>query len=319
MSVYTIVSEQQVEQFLQRFDLGRLTRMEGISEGIENTNYFVDTEHGQFVLTLFEWLDESELPYFLKLMSHVASAGLPCPRPIADHQGKFLHQLLAKPAALITRLKGHTIQEPSVEQCRQVGDLLAQMHLVMRDFHYPRENNRDTDWFRAQGARLQPKLSATDQALLYSEISYQEQRKQMLESLPGGTIHADLFKDNVLFDGNQLSGVIDFYYACRECWLYDVAVTINDWCRLNDQTICLQRYRALLSAYHARRPYQANEHDAWQDVLRRASLRFWLSRLGGKFFPRDGEITHIKDYDVFKNILLMCRNSVPSLTEATSV
>lgn len=313
MSVYTIVSKQEMEQFLQHFDLGRLTYLEGINEGIENTNYFVDTNQGKFVLTLFEWLDESELPYFLKLMSNVASAGLPCPRPIADKQGIVLQKLIGKPAALITRLKGHTIQEPNIEQCRQVGDILARMHLAMKDFDYPRDNNRDADWFYAQSTKVEAKLSYTDKGLLRSEILYQEQHKPILESLPSGTIHADLFKDNVLFDSDHLSGVIDFYYACQGCWLYDVAVAINDWCRTSDQTIHPQHYRALLSAYHVRRPFVASECDAWQNVLRRASLRFWLSRICGKFFPRAGEITHIKDPDVFKNILLQCRNSVPAL------
>ena len=308
MSVYTVISQQAIAQFIHGFNIGALLSYQGIDEGIENTNYFVDTEQGHYVLTVFEWLASEQLPYFINLMCHVADAGLPCPHPVADQQGNTLHRLMDKPAALITRLPGHTLKkEPSVAQCAQVGDLLARMHLVMRGFKDHSENVRDIDWFRTQSAKLQSKLNQDDYTLLKDEVQYQG--CHLPDTLPGGTIHADLFKDNVLFDNEQLSGVIDFYYACHAKLLYDVAVAVNDWCRGADQHLSTPHYEALIKAYHLRRPFEASEQDEWQNTLRRAALRFWLSRLRDKVFPKDGAITHIKDPDVFKNILLLCRNA----------
>ena len=305
MSVYTVISEEELRQFIQRFDIGPLLSYRGIDEGIENTNYFVNTNQGSYVLTLFEWLGANQLPYFINLMCHVADAGLPCPHPIADQQGYTLHELKGKPAALITRLPGHTIKSPSVTQCQQVGNILARMHLVMRDFDDHSENIRGINWFKVQSNKLESKLGKDDSALLNDEIKHQS--KQLLDTLPKGTIHADLFKDNALFEGERLSGVIDFYYACHGKLLYDVAVTVNDWCRLADQHLSRPHYEALINAYHLIRPFEPTERDEWQNILRRAALRFWLSRLRDKLFPKDGAITHIKDPDVFKNILLLCR------------
>ena len=305
MSVYTVISEEDLGRFIQRFDIGSLLSYRGIDEGIENTNYFVDTDWGDYVLTLFEWLEADQLPYFINLMCHVADCGLPCPHPIADRQGLTLHELKGKPAALITRLPGRTIKAPSVAQCQQVGDILAKMHLVMRDFDGHSENIRDIGWFKMQSDNIQSKLSKDDSALLNDEIKHQS--KQLSDALPAGTIHADLFKDNALFEGERLSGVIDFYYACHAKLLYDVAVTVNDWCRSADQHLSHPHYEALINAYHLRRPFEPTERDEWQNILRRAALRFWLSRLRDKLFPKDGAITHIKDPNVFKNILLLCR------------
>ena len=311
MSVYTVISQEVMEQFIQGFDIGTLLSYRGIDEGIENTNYFVDTDRGYYVLTLFEWLEANQLPYFIKLMCHLADAGLPCPHPVASRQNQTLHDLMDKPATLITRLPGHTIKEPSVTQCEQVGNMLARMHLVMRNFEDHSENIRDIDWFKMQFTKIQSKLNKTDGALLNDEIAHQS--RLLSDALPIGTIHADLFKDNVLFDGEQLSGVIDFYYACHAKLLYDVAVAVNDWCRSADQHLSMPHYEALINAYHSRRPFEPAEEAQWRDTLRRAALRFWLSRLSDKLFPKDGAITHIKDPDVFKNILLLCREEVYEL------
>ena len=311
MSVYTIISQEALELFLARFDLGALYSYQGINEGIENTNYFVNTEKGYYVLTLFEWLTEDKLPYFINLMRHLANAGLPCPCPIANRQGQTLHRLMGKPATLISRLTGHTIKEPSVAQCAQVGNMLARMHSAMSDFDGRCENARDIDWFKKQCANIQSKLDTDDRNLLNDEVEHQSEDLSCL--LPNGTIHADLFKDNVLFDDKQLSGVIDFYYACHGNLLYDVAVAVNDWCRGTNQHLSTPHYEALITAYHAERPFTITEKKEWQNILRRAALRFWLSRLQDKLFPKNGVITHIKDPDVFKNILLLCRTHPPEL------
>ena len=311
MSVYTVVSQAAIAQFIRGFDVGALVSYQGIDEGIENTNYFVDTKRGYYVLTLFEWLAAEKLPYFIKLMCRVADAGLPCPHPIADKRGQTLHRLMDKPTVLITRLPGRTVKQPTVAQCAQVGDMLARMHLVMRDFEDHSENVRDINWFKAQSAQIQSKLSADDCKLLNDEI--QHQNECATDTLPVGTVHADLFKDNVLFDGEQLSGVIDFYYACHAQLLYDVAVAVNDWCRTADQHLSVPHYEALIKAYRLKRPFEAAENCEWQNILRRAALRFWLSRLRDQLFPKDGVITHIKDPDVFKNILLLCREEALAL------
>ena len=311
MSVYTVISQEVMEQFIQGFDIGAVLSYRGIDEGIENTNYFVDTDQAHYVLTLFEWLQANQLPYFINLMCHTADAGLPCPHPVANRQNQTLHNLMGKPAALITRLPGQTIKEPNVAQCKQVGNMLARMHLVMRDFEDHGENVRDIDWFKMQSAKIQSKLNNEESALLNDEIEHQS--RLLSDTLPTGTIHADLFKDNVLFDGNQLSGVIDFYYACHAKLLYDVAVAVNDWCRSANQHLSMPHYKALIDAYHSSRPFEPAEKDQWRNTLRCAALRFWLSRLSDKLFPKDGAITHIKDPDVFKNILLLCREEVYEL------
>ena len=317
MSVYTNISGAELERFLERYRCGALVAFEGIGEGIENTNYFVDTRRGSYVLTIFEWLAHDELPYFLELMAHLADAGLPCPHPVADARGDCLQRLKDKPATLITRLRGRTVAAADAGHCEQVGGALARLHEAARTFRRRRPNGRDLDWFNEQQRRLAPRLSDDERALLRSEIAHQAQAARAWKALPHGTIHADLFRDNVLFDGDRLSGLIDFYYACEGCLLYDVAVAVNDWCRRDDGGVHRERYVALLRGYRERRAPTPAEARAWPDVLRRAALRFWLSRLRDRAAPRDGAITHVKDPEVFRNILLDCRAGAPALAAAT--
>ncbi len=305
MSVYTQITARELEQFMQRYPCGALVSHKGISEGIENTNYFVDTAQGSYVLTVFEWLGRDELPWFIDLMAHVADAGLPCPHPVAARDGGYLQELKGKPAVLITRLRGRTVRDPDARHCGLVGEALARLHGAMKNFGRRRENGRDIAWFREQGRRLDEHLGARERELLRSEIKHQAACD--FSPLPGGIIHADLFRDNVMFDGPRLSGLIDFYYACEGSLLYDLAVTVNDWCRRDGGAIAGDRYEALLAGYREHRALQPAEARAWQDALRRAALRFWLSRLRDRRFPRRGEITHIKDPGVFRDILLDCR------------
>jgi len=305
MSAYTQITAREMEQFMQRYPCGALVSHKGISEGIENTNYFVDTAQGSYVLTVFEWLGRDELPWFIDLMAHVADAGLPCPHPVAARDGGYLQELKGKPAVLITRLRGRTVRDPDARHCGLVGEALARLHGAMKNFGRRRENGRDIAWFREQGRRLDEHLGARERELLRSEIKHQAACD--FSPLPGGIIHADLFRDNVMFDGPRLSGLIDFYYACEGSLLYDLAVTVNDWCRCDGGAIAGDRYEALLAGYRKHRALQPAEARAWQDALRRAALRFWLSRLRDRRFPRRGEITHIKDPGVFHDILLDCR------------
>ncbi len=315
MSVYTVVSQPELENLLRGYGVGALVGYRGIDAGVENTNYFVETDadsgNGRYVLTIFEWQNPADLPYFLELMAHLAAAGLPCPRPVADDGGRRLQTLCGKSAALVTRLDGSSVDAPDPAHCTQVGAVLAALHRAAESFTHGHPDKRGRRWRGECAAKVLPQLAAGDAELLQDEMDYH--RAPASRELPRGTIHADLFRDNVLFDGDRLSGVIDFYYACDGDLIYDLAVAVNDWCSRADGALDRDNYFALTGAYAARRPFSAAENDAWPRVLRRAALRFWLSRLHATHFPRVGQITHTKDAGVFKNILLHRRREAPQL------
>lgn len=312
MSVYTNIEQQELEVFLKQYSLGALLNYEGINAGIENTNYFVTTENGEFVLTIFEELSFDALPYYLTLMAHFSDHGMPTAHPIADLHGDYVRVLKDKPAAIVRRLEGHNVLTPTTTHCAAVGHALAQMHVVGESFNGVLTNPRGIAWSEQTAVRILDQLSKDDQQLLKYEINY---RKQLSPSkLPHGVIHADLFRDNVMFKGHALTGIIDFYYACNDYLLYDLAVTVNDWCSLENGDLDIELYNALIDAYRTEREFQQQEFDSWDYMLRAAALRFWLSRLQDLIFPKDGEITHIKDPDVFKNILQSRINNAPSLS-----
>lgn len=302
MSVFTRVERDQLETFLTSYTQGSLVDFEGINAGIENTNYFVTTTRNQFVLTLFETLKADELPYFLNLMAFLAEHDVPSAHPIADDQGSYIRILNNKPAALVRRLQGKSIERPTPDHCRAVGSALGEMHKIGKTFPEHRNNDRGPVWWYETEQRLLPYLDNEDADLLHAEIRYQTSKR--LLDLPRGVIHGDLFRDNVLFVDHRLTGIIDFYYACNDVLLYDVAISANDWCSMEDGSMDDSLLKAFLSAYRQQRPPVADEHEAWSVMLRAAALRFWLSRLHDQYYPRQGEITHIKDPQVFKRILL---------------
>ncbi len=310
MSVFTSVSIPQLQTWLQDYAIGELVELKGISSGITNTNYFVTTQHNgtqnKFVLTLFEHNALEELPYFIDLMSHLAAHGIPCPKPIADKSGNSLHMLNGKPAALISCLNGGDIEAPNVQQCAAVGTVLAKMHIAGQSFEaeFPQHdshNQRGMDWRVKTAAQVLPHLPAADQQLLNETLAFQAELDTA--ELPMGVIHADLFRDNVLFDGNEIGGLIDFYYACHDLLAYDLAIAVNDWCVNADGSLDAARLDAMLNAYHAVRPFTSAEHAAWSALLRIAALRFWLSRLYDQIYPQAGELTHAKDPNHFQRIL----------------
>ncbi len=311
MSVYTNIEQTELEVFLNNYSLGALLSYQGINAGIENTNYFVTTENGEFVLTIFEEVGFDTLPYYLNFMAHLSDHGMPTAHPIADLDNDYVRVLKDKPAAIVRRLEGKNELQPNSAHCEAVGHALAQIHTLGESFTGVLENPRGIAWAEKTTHRVFSQLSNDEQSLLQQEIAFRKQ--DLSDALPKGVIHADLFRDNVMFKDQALTGIIDFYYACNDTLLYDLAVTVNDWCSNEDGELNLQCYNKLINAYQAERPFHVEEHKAWPYMMRAAALRFWLSRLQDKIFPKDGEITHIKDPDVFKNILLARIKHTPNL------
>ncbi|MDE2624258.1 MAG: homoserine kinase [Betaproteobacteria bacterium] len=301
MAVFTPVSRDELNAWLTRYDVGPLLEQNAIAAGIENTNYFVTTAQGRFVLTLFEKLQPSELPYYLGLMDHLARRGVPCPRPITDQHGQFFSTLCGKPASLVTRLTGQSQMAPGLSHCSVFGDLVATLHREAADYPGSLPNPRGPSWWVATAARVRPFLNAQQNAVLDEELAFQSRHRS--DNLPRGAIHADLFRDNVLFDGERVGGVIDFYFAGTDAWLYDLAIVVNDWCMTPQATLDPLRAQALVEAYNARRPVTATEQAAWPVMLRAGALRFWLSRLFDLHLPRPGEIIHPHDPTWFERIL----------------
>lgn len=301
MSVFTTVSADELTEWLKAYPLGTLLELKGIASGITNTNYFVTTTTGRYVLTLFEEHTADELPYFLDLMTHLAERGVPCPHPVKRNDGVQLDELNGKPAALVSCLVGRDIETPNEIHCAEVGRVLANMHLAGESFSGNSHDTRDSVWRQTTADKVFGLLSADDQSML-SQVM-QRQASLNLDALPQGVIHADLFRDNVLFDGEKIGGLIDFYYACRGAFLYDLAIAVNDWCVNADGSLDKPRVMAMLKAYHAVRALTAQEKAVWTDMLPIAALRFWLSRLKDKHFPHAGELTHAKDPQHFQKIL----------------
>ncbi|MEO7726916.1 MAG: homoserine kinase [Burkholderiales bacterium] len=301
MSVYTVVTPEELAAWLRNYSLGTLVELKGIAAGIENTNYFVTTTHGRYVLTLFEILQAHELPFYMNLMAHLARHGIPCPQPIANFKNENLSELNGKPASIFTCVPGVHLGETDAGHCAIIGELLAEMHLAGQSFAATMPNPRGPLWWTAATRRVAPFIDAGAGALLRAEIAYQAQHRQ--DDLPRGAIHADLFRDNVLWDGPRVGGVIDFYFACTDALLYDVAITVNDWCFAASPALDAGRTRALLAAYHRVRPLTAAEIAAWPVMLRAGALRFWVSRLYDLHLPRPGALVHAKDPAYFQRML----------------
>lgn len=301
MAVFTNVSGTELSAWLTDYSLGQLLELQGIASGIENTNYFVTTSNGRFVLTLFEKLTAEELPFYLNLMAHLARHGIPCPSPVANRHNQFLGELKGKPACIVSRLSGKSTTIPSIAQCAAIGAMLGQMHIAGQSFAQIMPNPRGTAWRAATAPQVRTFLAAEQAALLDNEIALHAQND--LLHLPQGAIHADLFRDNVLLENDRVGGLIDFYFACSDALLYDVAITVNDWCINPDCTLDSARAQAFLRAYHAVRPLLESEHALWSSTLRMSALRFWLSRLYDLHLPRDGELINAHDPRHFQHIL----------------
>ena len=310
MAVYTEVGFDEADALCQRLGLGALTALQGIHSGIENTNYYATTVRGQWVLTLFERLSADQLPYYLQLMQHLAAHGIPVPAPQPAADGGLVHMLAGKPASVVTRLPGSHRLRPAADHCAQVGAMLARMHLAGADCPLQQPHLRGLAWWAETVPVVLPYLPDEEATLLREELAYQQHvaTSPAGQALPRGPIHADLFRDNVMFDDtagpDRLCGFFDFYFAGTDTWLFDIAVCLNDWCSdLDTGALDEPRANAFVAAYEAVRALNPGEVRALPALLRAAALRFWISRLWDWHLPRASALLTPKDPAHFERLL----------------
>ena len=297
MAVYTEVPDDELARFVADYDIGEVTSFKGIAEGVENSNFLLNTDRGSFILTLYEKrVAPEDLPFFLGLMEHLAVKGFTCPTPVKDRSGVSLKTLAGRPAALISFLKGIWIRRPDTRHCQAVGRALAQMHLASADFSMNRPNALSCDAWRPLLEQCGAQANQV-QTGLFEELEAELDAVEKIwpKELPSGVIHADLFPDNVFFLGGDLSGVIDFYFACTDALAYDIAVCLNAWCFEIDGSFNISKARGMLMAYGAERQLDAAEYDALPLLARGAAMRFLLTRLYDWLNTPDGALVKPKD------------------------
>ena len=310
MAVYTQVGFDEADALVQRLGLGALTDLQGIRSGIENTNYYATTVRGQWVLTLFERLPAEQLPYYLRLMEHLAARGIPVPAPQADADGSLVHFVAGKPASVVTRLPGSHRLRPDADHAAQVGEMLARMHGAGLDFPLQQPHLRGLAWWLQTAPLVLPHLAPEQADLLRDELAFQQHlaASPAGQALPRGPVHADLFRDNVMFDDtagpDRLCGFFDFYFAGTDTFLFDLAVCLNDWCA-DALTGALDEPRAaaFTAAAERVRPLTGGEQRALPALLRAAALRFWISRLWDWHLPRSAALLQPKDPGHFERVL----------------
>ena len=326
MSVYTHLTARDIESLLELFSIGVLKQFQGIEGGVENTNYFLDLEghNGQlsrYVLTLFEYLPEQALPFFIDFTTELGAGGLSVPAPIRDTSEQALHTLKGKPCLISPCFPGQHLSSLNKSHCQQVGAQLAKIHLIGQKSSLQQANQRGMSWLESQVQRLETLVSQQDAELMRQQWQEITAELQQYDKLPAGLIHGDLFYDNVLFEDDHITGIIDFYNACHDWLLYDVAVTVNDWCLNENFSLDDNRLTALVRAYSTIRPFTAQEKQAWPIMLRLAAFRFWISRIITFIHPeqevdkkhRENQVLNFKDPDEFKKIMLNHgRNSLVS-------
>jgi len=301
MSVFTAVSVEEASALLENYSLGALEGLEGIAQGVENTNYFLTTTANEYVLTLFEHIPRDDIPFYVGLMDHLASNGVRCPAPVRRDDGEMIVEVAGKPAVIVTRLPGSPKPRPDAHACRKAGTILANIHVAAVSYDEGLENPRGKAWREAFAERLRTRVSAGEARLIDEENRYQAMHDDTV--LPQGIIHGDYFHDNVLWDAEDEGGVIDFYFACDDALVYDVAIGVNDWCVTPEAGIDLERMRAFIAGYEHARPLEAFERELWPAMLRRAALRTWLGRLGYNHFPRESSMTIPKDHAFSRRLL----------------
>ncbi|WP_370675285.1 homoserine kinase [Pleomorphomonas sp. PLEO] len=297
MAVYTDVSDEELSDFLTRYDIGALVSCKGIAEGVENSNFLLGTEAGRFILTLYEKrVNEADLPFFLGLMDHLAGRGINCPQPVRDRDGHALGRLAGRPATVVTFLDGMWVKRPEVSHCGQVGEALARLHKAGEGFSIRRRNGLGPDgWppLYAGSADRADEVLAGLGSEIEAELSFI--KANWPKGLPEGVIHADLFPDNVFFLKGRLSGLIDFYFACNDFLVYDLAICLNAWCFEPDGAFNITKGRAMLAGYTAGRPLSEIEILSLPVLCRGAALRFLLTRLYDWLMTPPGALVRKKD------------------------
>jgi len=302
MAVYTSINSSDLNDWIEKFNFKDIVNFKGISSGVTNSNYLIQTAHSNYILTIFEHNNIEELPFYIDLMTYLAKENFLCPRPIENKNGQALGLLKEKPALMVSFLDGKEKAIRSPKSCYLVGQYLAKLHLTANNFPQLNKNTRGLDWVSDMYLNLKKYLSLEDQGILELEINYHKEMDKV--ELPEGIIHGDLFRDNVLFLNDKISGFIDFYYACNEKFIYDIAIAINDWCIDQDGQINKSMFLEFIKGYRSERKLTDNEQEYLNVSLRLAALRFWLSRLEDFYNAKEGEITSIKDPKHFKDILL---------------
>jgi homoserine kinase type II len=310
MAVYTEVSLDEAHSLFTQLGLGTVTDLQGCKGGIENTNYFVDCEQdgvsSRYVLTLFERLTHEQLPFYLYLMKHLAQRGIPVPDPQADQTGDILLTVQGKPACVVNCLRGSSELTPTAAHCATVGAMLARMHLAGKDYSRNQPNLRSLPWWNETIPVVLPYLTPEQTQLIKSELAYQNHiaASSAYKALPCGPVHADLFRDNVMFEGSSLTGFFDFYFAGVDSFLFDIAVCLNDWCiDLATGSANAERQNAFLQAYQSERLFEAAEQQLLPAMLRAGALRFWISRLWDFHLPREASLLKAHDPTHFERVL----------------
>lgn len=318
MAVYTDITDEELEGLLADFDLGAALSFKGIAEGVENSNFLLETDKGRFILTLYERrVKADELPYFLDLMTWLADHGFPSARPVADRQGRVLKTVRGKPAAMVEFLPGLSVRRPTGAHCRQAGEGLARLHLAGQGYPGRRANDLGQgDWaplFSGLGdaaEALKPGLAATIAADL-DHLAAAWPR-----TLPSGTIHADFFPDNVFFRDGKFAAAIDFYFACDDAYAYDLAVALNAWCFEADGSFNLTAGRAMIGGYETHRPLSPEERAALPVLAHGAAMRFFLTRLNDWGSTPAGALVRPKDPLEYERKLAVHRAGLALLADA---
>ena len=302
MAVYTSINASDLSEWFKKFKFKDFVDFKGISSGVTNSNFLIFMHHSNYILTIFEHNSIEELPFYVDLMTYLSKENFLCPRPIENNSGQALAILKEKPALMVSFLDGTEIAIRDSKSCYSVGKYLAKLHLVTNNFPQSNKNTRGLNWMSDMYLNLKKYLSLEDQKIIELEINYHKKIDKV--ELPEGIIHGDLFRDNVLFLNDKVSGFIDFYYACNDRFIYDIAIAMNDWCIDEDGKINNLMYLEFIKGYQSERELTDNEQKYLNEALRLAALRFWLSRLDDFHNMKEGEITTTKDPNHFKDILI---------------
>ena len=307
MSVYTNLSTKEVSLLLSKYNIGTLKSFQGISDGITNTNYFLTTSKGKYIITIFEDISEIKVKKYLKLMDFLSNNNICCPEIIFTKSGDILSKVKLKPCSIMEKLPGKTISITNVSLCKSIGTILGNFHNIGSEYKYKISNSRDIKWVENNIKKIKNHISKEQLHILnYSSKIF----KNIFEmELPSGMIHSDLFRDNVLARSNKVTGIIDYYYSFNGPFIYELAVIINDWCVNKDGSINLVKYNSFLNSYNLQRKLMDIEKKQMNNAMIAAGLRFYLSRLVDMIFPKVGEITHIKDPSAFEAIIKKRINS----------